>query len=92
MAYKRAHIFYSGRVQGVGFRYTVRNIASQLKLLGLARNLPDGRVEVVCEGKEKDIGQFLDRVVKEFSNRYIINVDISWQEATQEFKTFSIEA
>lgn len=92
MVYKRAHIFYSGRVQGVGFRYTVRNIASQLKLLGLARNLPDGRVEVVCEGKEKNIGLFLDRVVNEFSNRYIMNVEINWQEATQEFKTFSIEA
>ncbi|MBU0759813.1 MAG: acylphosphatase [Candidatus Omnitrophica bacterium] len=90
MAYKQAHIFYSGRVQGVGFRYTVRSIASQLKLSGWARNLPDGRVEVVCEGKEKDIGLFLDRVVKEFENRYIMNVEINWQEPTREFKGFNI--
>ena len=49
-------VFYSGRVQGVGFRYTVKQIAAGYELVGWVRNLPDGRVELQVggEGKETD--------------------------------------
>ena len=45
----------SGHVQGVGFRYFVRELALGAGLAGSARNLPDGRVEVVLEGSEDDV-------------------------------------
>ncbi|MBD2346635.1 acylphosphatase [Anabaena subtropica] len=46
----RAHVFIAGRVQGVGFRYSTVDTASQLGLTGWVGNLPDGRVEAVFEG------------------------------------------
>jgi acylphosphatase len=46
----RAHVFISGRVQGVGYRYATVDTASQLGLTGWVRNLPDSRVEAVFEG------------------------------------------
>ena len=49
---KRIHVYYEGRVQGVGFRFTSEYVAQQLKLTGWVKNLPDGRVELVAEGKE----------------------------------------
>jgi acylphosphatase len=50
-------VFYSGRVQGVGFRYTVKRIASGFEVSGWVRNLPDGRVEMqatALDGEELD--------------------------------------
>lgn len=90
MVYKRVHIFYSGQVQGVGFRYTARSIASELGLLGFVRNLRDGRVEVVCEGQEKKIKQFLDRVKSEFPDSYLMEAEINWEEPKREFCGFNI--
>ncbi len=49
---QRWHAFFSGSVQGVGFRYTVRDMADRLHLTGWVRNLPDGRVELWAEGEE----------------------------------------
>jgi len=87
---KRIHVFYSGRVQGVGFRYTVRSIASELDLTGWSRNLRDGNVEVVCEGNEKKLKEFLDSMKNEFPEHYIRNVEVNWEEPTHEFKGFEI--
>jgi acylphosphatase len=89
MIYKRAHVFYSGRVQGVGFRFTAASIADDLGLSGWIRNLSDGRVESVCEGEEKKVKKFLDSIAGEF-NRYIINADINWEPPAKEFKNFNI--
>ncbi len=52
-----------GRVQGVGFRWFVYREADRLKLGGFARNLPDGAVEVVCEGPEKSL-EVLERALE----------------------------
>ena len=52
---KRAQVFYSGRVQGVGFRYSAREVACGCEVTGFVRNLPDGRVELVVEGEEAEI-------------------------------------
>ena len=59
---KRIQVVYTGQVQGVGFRFTVRRIAEYLGIPGFVRNLSDGSVEVICEGEEKEIKEFLERV------------------------------
>ena len=87
---KRIHIHYSGRVQGVGFRFTAERLALDLGLVGWVKNLPDGRVEFVCEGKEEDLHKFLEKIDSEFS-AYIRQKDISWMPAIGEFNTFGIK-
>ena len=47
---EQREVYYSGRVQGVGFRYTVRSLASRMAVTGFVKNLPDGRVHLVVEG------------------------------------------
>ena len=90
MAHKHIHVFYSGLVQGVGFRYTARGIASRLGLDGWARNLRDGRVEVVCEGEEQGLKAFLEEMKEEFPGRYIEDADINWEQPLGEVKGFEI--
>jgi acylphosphatase len=55
-------VVYSGRVQGVGFRYTVQGIARGFAIAGHVRNLPDRRVELVAEGEEAEVAAFLTAV------------------------------
>ncbi len=55
---------FSGRVQGVGFRYTTVNIARRYHVAGYVRNQPDGRVEVVAEGKQADLKAFIESIVE----------------------------
>jgi acylphosphatase len=52
-------VFYEGRVQGVGFRWTARKIAQGYDVTGLVRNLPDGRVELQVSGDDGEIDAFL---------------------------------
>ncbi len=56
---RRVRALVSGRVQGVGFRYSTRNLAERLGLCGHARNLADGRVEVVIEGDDASVEEAL---------------------------------
>jgi acylphosphatase len=55
----RAHVWISGRVQGVGYRYATVETATQLALTGWVRNLPDGRVEAVFEGSPGVVEQMI---------------------------------
>ena len=86
---KGLHVFYSGRVQGVGFRFAVLNIAEELKVIGWIKNLSDGRVELVAESGEDNLKEFLSRVDNSFSH-YIKETQVSWGNATGEFRNFSI--
>jgi len=62
MARRAKKILVYGRVQGVGFRYFVQRSASNLGLTGSVRNLPDSTVEILVEGEEDLIDQFLEEV------------------------------
>lgn len=56
---KTMQVFYEGRVQGVGFRYTARRLASGFDVCGYVRNVPDGRVELVASGEPEEVDDFL---------------------------------
>jgi len=87
---KQVHIYYNGRVQGVGFRFTVESIANDLGVTGWVKNLRDGGVEITAEAEEDTLKDFLERIKKYFA-RHIQDVDIKWLAATGEFKDFGIE-
>jgi len=57
-------VFYEGNVQGVGFRWTVRDAAKGFDVTGWIRNLPDGRVELQATGEEDEVRAFLDRIAQ----------------------------
>lgn len=86
---KRAHIHYTGGVQGVGFRYTARSLAQGLGIKGWVRNSMDGGVELVVEGEESTLKDLL-RKIKEEMNYTSFTENISWQGATGEFTGFEI--
>ena len=87
---KQIHVYYSGRVQGVGFRFTAEDVAQDLEVTGWVKNLRDGGVEVVAEAEEERLKEFLERINKYFS-RYIQDADIQWLPAAGEFKDFGIK-
>jgi acylphosphatase len=89
MPAKRVHVLYSGRVQGVGFRFTAEAIARKLQIGGWVSNLRDGKVEIVAEGEEPVLKNFLTQIAEEMSH-YIINADVSWERPTGEFKDFGM--
>ena len=86
---KRAHVYYEGRVQGVGFRFTTAGAARPYDVTGFVRNLRDGRTELVAEGKQREIKGFLEDVSAAMQG-YIRNEDVSWHDHTGEFDGFSV--
>ncbi len=78
-------IFISGRVQGVFFRETTRQLASQLKLAGGVRNLRDGRVEVQVSGDEKSVDSLIKWLktgpnLAKVSNIEVLDLEVSQQD------------
>jgi acylphosphatase len=57
-------VFYEGNVQGVGFRWSVRNIAKGFDVTGSVRNLRDGRVELLVSGEDGEVRAFLDAILQ----------------------------
>jgi acylphosphatase len=60
----RAEVHYSGRVQGVGFRFNAQRIAQSFAVTGFVQNLPDGEVRLVAEGDGAEIERFLSRIAQ----------------------------
>jgi acylphosphatase len=57
-------VYYEGRVQGVGFRYTCKQLARGYEVVGWVRNLPDGRVELQCSGDNEEVEGFLEAIAE----------------------------
>lgn len=57
------HVFYEGHVQGVGFRYTCKQLARGYEVVGWVRNLDDGRVELQCSGEKAEVEDFLQAIL-----------------------------
>ena len=85
----QAHILYSGTVQGVGFRYTALGYASELKLKGWVKNLPDGGVEIMAQGPKTSIENFCKKLDAHFEG-YIKNKTINYFDIISTFPTFQI--
>ncbi|MBU0629558.1 MAG: acylphosphatase [Candidatus Margulisbacteria bacterium] len=87
---KRAHVVYSGRVQGVGFRYTAVDQAGKFPVVGWVKNLPGEKVELVVEGEEEAIAQYTSALSRIFKRR-IQKEEFYWEPATGEFTGFQID-
>lgn len=87
---KRAHVFVSGRVQGVFFRANTRKQALNLGLTGWAKNLRDGRVEAVFEGEDAAVEKAIAWCHQGSSHASVDTVDVHYEDYTGEFDTFSI--
>ena len=83
------HAIVSGRVQGVGFRATVKYLANGLKLTGYARNLDDGTVEICAQGDKKNLELLMARLKEEFKSR-IESVDSHLSPPSQPHTAFKI--
>jgi len=90
MKKKRAHIFISGRVQGVFFRYSARRKALQLGLTGWVRNLSDGRVEAVFEGGEPILQEMLSWAKHGPALAKVEDLKIIFEEHRGQFRDFEI--
>ena len=86
---KRVQVYYSGRVQGVGFRFTAERLATDLGLGGWVKNLADGRVELVGEGTEQQLGRLLTKIDQQLAG-YINGKKLNWLPANGEFSDFKI--
>ncbi len=87
----RLHAWIDGHVQGVGFRYFVRESASALPLTGWVRNLHDGRVELVAEGKREDLEKLLNVVRQGPRGSHVTDVHVEWGIASGEFDNFRVQ-
>src|SRR2546426_12247505 len=90
MERQRLHVFYSGQVQGVGFRYTVKSLARGFEVTGAVRNLPDGRVEMILEGQRSELEEFRKAIRDSELGHFIRQEEPSWNEARNEFRGFEI--
>lgn len=86
----RMHLLYSGRVQGVGFRYTVKTAASGFEVTGAVRNLADGRVELLAEGQRAELEAFRLAIRESGLEHFIQKEDVAWTDAQNEFRGFEI--
>jgi acylphosphatase len=86
----KAHIYVSGRVQGVYYRKNARRSALSLGLTGWVRNLPDRRVEAVAEGERGRVEEFLDWCREGPSMAIVRGLEVAWEAATGEYETFRI--
>jgi acylphosphatase len=89
MATEQREVHYSGRVQGVGFRFTACGVAQRYAVTGYVKNLHDGRVQLVAQGEPTELDRFLADLAATME-RYISQVDTVALPATERFADFSV--
>ena len=86
----RAHVWLSGRVQGVGFRYATADAARDRGLAGWVRNLDSGRVEAVFEGARARVEDMLRWIREGPPGSYVRDVRVDWDEPPEQLQSFEI--
>ena len=89
MAHEQRQVHYSGHVQGVGFRFTAREIAGGFEVAGYVQNLPDGRVLVVAEGDAAELDAFLAALQEQMAG-YIERSQMAVHPASGQFAGFEV--
>jgi acylphosphatase len=87
---RRKTVFFAGRVQGVGFRYTAKTVATGFEIVGTIRNLSDGRVELVVEGRRAELDAFHAALHGAGLAGFIQDEQVVWADAKNEFRGFEI--
>lgn len=87
----RAHLLIEGRVQGVFYRAFTRDLAHDLGLKGWVKNLYDGRVEAVFEGKKELIEQAIKECYSGPPGARVTNIDVKWETFQGDLKGFTIK-
>ncbi len=82
-------VYFTGHVQGVGFRYQALQVAREFSVTGMVRNLDDGRVELVAEGVELEVQSFVDGLIDRMG-KFIRETDRRRSSGSRRFSTFSI--
>jgi len=87
----RAHVFVSGRVQGVFFRSETKRKADSYGVKGWVRNLPDARLEAVFEGEEEAVKALVEFCKRGPLGATVANVDLTWENCAGKFRGFKIK-
>ena len=86
----RLHLIISGRVQGVGFRFSAYDEAKDLALAGWVRNIPSGEVEIVAEGSRENLQMLAAWAHLGTPSAHVTEVCEEWLAYTGEFTEFRI--
>jgi acylphosphatase len=86
---KRVHLYVSGRVQGVSYRYYAISKARELNLSGWVQNLPCGRVELLAEGEEEALKLLVEWCHRGSPEARVENVEVMWEAPQQNLQYFS---
>ena len=87
---RRVRIVYSGRVQGVGFRWQVKNVSESFEVTGFVRNLSDGTVELLVEGRKVELRGMIDAVEGKLRDYWHSKVEDE-REGDPQYEDFSID-
>lgn len=87
---QQAHVFISGNVQGVGFRYFVRSNAKKLGLTGFVRNTEDGGVEALFQGRKETIEEMIAFCQKGPFLSEVKQLGVEWKECKEDFQDFFV--
>ncbi len=86
----QAHLYISGYVQGVGYRYSAIRAAQHLGVCGWVKNLRDGRVEAVIEGAQTDVEQMIDWCREGPSGAVVSGVEVKYLPYQGAFASFEL--
>lgn len=86
----RAHVYISGYVTGVFFRYHTQELAQRLSVKGWVRNLRDGRVEAVFEGEREQVEEMIKSCHRGPPGATVTDVEVKWEEHRGEFSGFEV--
>ena len=86
----RVHLLVSGNVQGVFYRANTRRVASELGLKGWVRNLQDGRVEIIAEGRKNALDRLIEFCRKGPEGSSVEDIHLEWEKPSNEFSSFEV--